>query len=42
MVLTETLKKAQKLFPQKQGIVCRGKRFTYQDFMIESTVSPIT
>ncbi|MEW6374245.1 MAG: long-chain-fatty-acid--CoA ligase [Thermodesulfobacteriota bacterium] len=32
MILTETLKKAVKLFPQKQAIVCGGKRWTYQEF----------
>jgi len=32
MILTETLKKALKLFPQKQAIVCGGKRWTYQEF----------
>jgi len=32
MVLTETLRKAQKLFPQKQAIVCGGKHWTYQEF----------
>lgn len=32
MVLTETLKKAFKLFPEKQAIVCGEKRWTYQEF----------
>ncbi|MBM4340426.1 MAG: fatty acid--CoA ligase [Deltaproteobacteria bacterium] len=32
MILTETLKKASKLFPQKQAIVCGGKRWTYREF----------
>jgi len=32
MVLTETLKKASKLFPQKQAIVCGQKRWTYGEF----------
>lgn len=32
MVLTETLAKALKLFPQKQAIVCGKKRWTYQEF----------
>ncbi|OGP88516.1 MAG: hypothetical protein A2156_03580 [Deltaproteobacteria bacterium RBG_16_48_10] len=32
MILTETLKKAQKFFPQKQAIVCGEKRWTYQEF----------
>jgi len=32
MILTETLKKAIKFFPQKQAIVCGGKRWTYQEF----------
>jgi acyl-CoA synthetase (AMP-forming)/AMP-acid ligase II len=32
MVLTETLRKAQKLFPQKYAIVCGGKRWTYGEF----------
>jgi fatty-acyl-CoA synthase len=32
MILTETLRKASKLFPQKQAIVCGGKRWTYQEF----------
>jgi fatty-acyl-CoA synthase len=32
MVLTETLAKAVKLFPQKRAIVCEGKHWTYQQF----------
>jgi len=32
MILTETLTKALKLFPQKQAIVCGGKHWTYQEF----------
>jgi acyl-CoA synthetase (AMP-forming)/AMP-acid ligase II len=32
MNLTEILKKAIKLFPKKQAIVCGGKRWTYQEF----------
>ncbi len=32
MVLNETLKKAIKLFPKKQAIVCGEKRWTYQEF----------
>jgi len=32
MVLTETLTKALKLFPQKRAIVCGGKHWTYQEF----------
>ncbi len=32
MVLTQTLTKALKLFPQKQAITCGGKRWTYQEF----------
>ncbi len=32
MILTETLKKAVKLFPQKQAIVCGEKHWTYQEF----------
>ena len=32
MILTETLAKARKLFPQKQAIVCKGKKWTYQEF----------
>ncbi len=32
MNLTETLKKASKLFPEKQAIVCGGKRWTYGEF----------
>jgi len=32
MILTETLKKASKLFPQKEAIVCGGRRWTYQEF----------
>jgi fatty-acyl-CoA synthase len=31
MILTETLKKAHKFFPQKQAIVCGRKRWTYQE-----------
>ncbi|MDI7261690.1 MAG: AMP-binding protein, partial [Thermodesulfobacteriota bacterium] len=32
MILTETLKKAFKLFPQKQAIRCGGKQWTYREF----------
>ncbi len=32
MILTETLRKALKLFPRKEGIVCGGKRWTYREF----------
>jgi acyl-CoA synthetase (AMP-forming)/AMP-acid ligase II len=32
LILTETLRKAIKLFPRKEAIVCSGKRWTYQDF----------
>jgi len=32
MNLTETLHKAYKFFPNKQAIVCRGDRWTYQEF----------
>jgi acyl-CoA synthetase (AMP-forming)/AMP-acid ligase II len=32
MILTETLNKASKLFPQKQAIVCGGKQWTYREF----------
>lgn len=32
MNLTETLNKASKLFPEKQAIVCGGKRWTYRGF----------
>src|SRR5512136_871913 len=32
MVLTETLAKALKLFPQKRAIVCGSKHWTYQEF----------
>lgn len=32
MILTETLNKASKLFPEKQAIVCGGKRWTYREF----------
>jgi len=32
MILTETLAKARKLFPHKQAIVCKGERWTYQEF----------
>ncbi len=32
MNLTETLNKASKLFPEKQAIVCGGKRWTYREF----------
>jgi len=32
MILTETLKKASKFFPQKEAIVCGGKRWTYRQF----------
>lgn len=32
MILTETLKKASKFFPQKQAIVCGERRWTYQEF----------
>jgi acyl-CoA synthetase (AMP-forming)/AMP-acid ligase II len=32
MVLTETLRRGLRLFPQKQAIVCGEKRWTYQEF----------
>ncbi len=32
MILTDTLRKAQKFFPQKQAIVCGINRWTYQEF----------
>ncbi len=32
MILTETLTKAIKLFPEKHAIVCGEKRWTYQEF----------
>lgn len=32
MILTEPLMKALKFFPQKEAIVCGGKRLTYQEF----------
>ncbi len=32
MILTHTLRKALKLFPRKQAIVCGGKRWTYEEF----------
>jgi fatty-acyl-CoA synthase len=32
MILTETLAKALKLYPQKQAIVCGERRWTYQEF----------
>lgn len=32
MILPDTLKKALKLFPQKQAIVCGGERWSYQEF----------
>ncbi|RPJ11979.1 MAG: long-chain-fatty-acid--CoA ligase [Deltaproteobacteria bacterium] len=32
MILTDTLKKAYKFHPQKQAIVCGGKRWTYREF----------
>jgi fatty-acyl-CoA synthase len=32
MILTETLAKALKLFPQKRAIVCGNKHWTYQEF----------
>jgi acyl-CoA synthetase (AMP-forming)/AMP-acid ligase II len=32
MIIADTLKKARKLFPQKEAIVCGGKRWTYQEF----------
>ncbi len=32
MILSETLKKASKLFPQKQAILCGEKRWTYKEF----------
>ncbi|HSB06021.1 MAG TPA: long-chain-fatty-acid--CoA ligase [Thermodesulfobacteriota bacterium] len=32
MILTETLRKAQKFFPQKEAIVCGRTRWTYQEF----------
>ena len=32
MILIETLRKAQQLFPHKEAIVCGGKRWTYKEF----------
>ena len=32
MLLTETLTKAVKLFPQKRAVVCGGRHWTYQEF----------
>ncbi len=32
MILTDTLKKAYKFFPQKEAIECGGSRWTYQEF----------
>lgn len=32
MIISETLKKASKLFPHKEAVVCGGNRFTYQEF----------
>ena len=32
LILTETLKKAVKLFPKKRAIVCGGRSWTYQEF----------
>jgi acyl-CoA synthetase (AMP-forming)/AMP-acid ligase II len=32
MILTETLKKASKFFPQKPAIICGEKRWTYKEF----------
>ena len=32
MILTHTLRKALKLFPRKQAIVCGAKRWTYEEF----------
>ena len=32
MLLAETLKKAYQFFPQKQAIVCGGRRWTYGEF----------
>jgi len=32
LILTETLRKAIKLFPEKRAIVCGGERWTYQNF----------
>src|SRR3990172_1666192 len=32
MILTETLRKALKFFPQKEGIMCGGRRWTYREF----------
>jgi len=32
MILTETLRKALKFFPKKEGIVCGGRRWTYGEF----------
>jgi len=32
MVLTETLSKAYKFFPEKRAIVCGGERWTYREF----------
>jgi len=32
VILTETLSKAYKFFPEKRAIVCGGERWTYQEF----------
>src|SRR4030042_5343531 len=32
MILGESLKKAYKLFPKKEAIVCQGQRWTYEQF----------
>jgi acyl-CoA synthetase (AMP-forming)/AMP-acid ligase II len=32
MILTEILKKPIKFFPNKEAIICEGKRWTYQEF----------
>ncbi len=32
MILTDTLKKANKLFPGKEAIICGGRRWTYGEF----------
>ncbi len=32
MILSDTLKKASKLYPHKEGVVCGERRFTYQEF----------
>ena len=32
MILSETVRKAAKFFPKKEGVVCGGKRWTYREF----------